>query len=816
MPKPSDYIRAQLDISSILPQTPNTEFEELLYFNKSNNIQTPSDYYIVPRQANLTDVVVSSNPPLNQLDSSANVEFEKMQVYLTESKDMTTQDLTPEKLILPTQSNGVICSVVDPLFQYAYFGSPAFPTSGVTKVNLNTLEAIQTIQVSLYDERVALIDPVGQFAYFAGFDSTSFKGRIVKVNLDTFEEQASLNLDPSQEQVLTCGVMNPSGQFAYFGTSSNPSRIVKIDLVTFTRSDALVLAESSLFAAVVDRMGTFAYFSAAGDKLVKMNLATFTIVATLTLQPNETFRTMSIDPFGTFLYGGNTAISVPIVTKVNLTTFSRVGSISLPSGGTYCSAVDSLGQFAYFGTGNIGGSNIGTIYKIQLSTFTLVNTLATTSSNLVTVVSRPDVDLIFGTFTRPATLRRLALSTFTETQTTLLLGTYNICGGVIDNEGNFGYFISQDFSSSLVRFSTVTKVNLRTFSFVEIVQATAPGIFTCCTRDPAGQFLYAGTIPFIGEPSRVIKFSLNPLSEIANITFPLNTYTSVAITDPLGQYAYFGTTSSPSSPATIYKVDLASFTFAGTLTLNSGENDVRSVVIDSLGQYAYFGTNTTPGRVVKIDLQTFTRVGAITLNSGENLLFTATIDTQDRYAYFGTSTSPGKVVRIDLLNFVQFGTITLNSGENFLVSSALEPSEQFMYFGTATNPGKVVKINVQSFSRVGATTLEVGDNECKVILMNPVTSEMHVGTYTNPGRVVRLSTIDNILISGLSQPGFTPGNLENTTTVVDIDNKSQQLKQTQNNRVQGNYYLALYVKGKTGALLNPNPCTIQTLIKLFG
>jgi hypothetical protein len=71
-----------------------------------------------------------------------------------------------------------------------------------------------------------------------------------------------------------------------------------------------------------------------------------------------------------------------------------------------------------------------------------------------------------------------------------------------------------------------------------------------------------------------------------------------------------------------------------------------SVVIDTGKRFAYFGTFTTPGIVVKINLATFTRVGAITLKTGENVLTSAVIDPGRGLAYFGTNTSPGRVVRV--------------------------------------------------------------------------------------------------------------------------------------------------------------------------
>ncbi len=55
-----------------------------------------------------------------------------------------------------------------------------------------------------------------------------------------------------------------------------------------------------------------------------------------------------------------------------------------------------------------------------------------------------------------------------------------------------------------------------------------------------------------------------------------------------------------------------------------------------------------PGRIVKIDVATFTRVGALTLEPGDDLPRSAVIDPAGTFAYFGTGpfTPPARVVKI--------------------------------------------------------------------------------------------------------------------------------------------------------------------------
>ncbi len=50
-------------------------------------------------------------------------------------------------------------------------------------------------------------------------------------------------------------------------------------------------------------------------------------------------------------------------------------------------------------------------------------------------------------------------------------------------------------------------------------------------------------------------------------------------------------------------------TRVGAITLDSGENNLRSAVIDTAGGFAYFGTNTSPSIVVKIGITQIQAVG---------------------------------------------------------------------------------------------------------------------------------------------------------------------------------------------------------------
>jgi len=219
-----------------------------------------------------------------------------------------------------------------------------------------------------------------------------------------------------------------------------------------------------------------------------------------------------------------------------------------------------------------------------------------------------------------------------------------------------------------------------------------------------------------------------------------------AVIDVSGGFAYFGT---DTSPGRVVKVRLSDFTRVGALTLNTGENDLWSAVIDVSGGFAYFGTDTDPGRVVKVRLSDFSRVGALTLNAGyEEYLRSAVIDAGNGFAYFGTLTNI--VVKVRLSDFTRVGALTLNAGEGSLCSAVIDAGNGFAYFGTYASPGRVVKVRLSDFSRVGALTLNAGEEYLRSAVIDAGNGFAYFGTYLSPGRVVKVRLSDFSRVGALT------------------------------------------------------------------
>jgi len=124
--------------------------------------------------------------------------------------------------------------------------------------------------------------------------------------------------------------------------------------------------------------------------------------------------------------------------------------------------------------------------------------------------------------------------------------------GAMDPSGQFAYVAA--FNGTEVQ-----KVNLRTGSVVATLTLPAGQNPDAIVVDPGGQFLY------IVENNQLVKVQLPSFSQVAVLSAPLSPDGfAKAVIDPTGHYLYVEGTSSSSYNALITKVDLTSFSVAGT------------------------------------------------------------------------------------------------------------------------------------------------------------------------------------------------------------------------------------------------------------
>ncbi len=280
-----------------------------------------------------------------------------------------------------------------------------------------------------------------------------------------------------------------------------------------------------------------------------------------------------------------------------------------------------------------------------------------------------------------------------------------------DRSGDYGVDATATVALQTLSAHKGVHLDINTFSFAGRLQTPDDTVaHGSAVIDPAGDFAY------FGGNSQIYKVDMRTLQLVGTLPHTGSIF-QTAVIDPAGTYAYFG---NDNAPGQVVKVDLSTFQIAGVLTLLhdappavTGEDNLTSAVIDPAGRYAYFGTTDslsdttrTAGRVVKVDLASFTRVGAVTLAPGETWLQSAVMDPLGRYAYFGAAgvgSTAGSIVRIDLATFQRAGAVGLDGAEeNRPTSAVIDRQGAYAYFSTlgGTSAARIVKIDLDTLLRV--------------------------------------------------------------------------------------------------------------------
>ena len=233
---------------------------------------------------------------------------------------------------------------------------------------------------SLPDDKglyAAVIDPTNGYAYFFGnyLSKVDITGNLpVPVGTNIVTGQASeAAIDPGAGYAYLPRFGGTLYRFALGAGTNSPSAAGSLALPT-TGNSSMVIDDSDPNPA-----NHYGYVSCAGTPatVVKVALATFTVVATLTLNAGEnSFAWGQIDKQNGYAYFASyvvyTAPAIPQILKIKLTPGAsapiRLGVVNL--GATpvplWTSSIDTLHGYAYYATDN-GTTNIPeTVFKVRL------------------------------------------------------------------------------------------------------------------------------------------------------------------------------------------------------------------------------------------------------------------------------------------------------------------------------------------------------------------------------------------------------------------------------------------------------------------
>jgi hypothetical protein len=286
------------------------------------------------------------------------------------------------KLILKSGENSLYTGVIDPAKGYAYFGTSASVHPGyIVKVALNAGNAAPTEVASLPiptgQEGIicSVIDTVHGYAYFGNANNPA---QILKVALGTGAAAprlvGTLKLNSGESALLGAAIDVTNG-YAYFGSADNPGVVVKVALgqgdALPTRVGAVRLPEAAgrIRRVLIDEAKGYVY-AVAGDNMPSAMFAKIavgagnaapTLVGVTTFPAGEDhFNFASLDPatgyayLGTYDPCGKCDSTTPgKIVKVRLNAGNaaptRIGSITVPPKYLTSGAIDPNTHAIYIG-----------------------------------------------------------------------------------------------------------------------------------------------------------------------------------------------------------------------------------------------------------------------------------------------------------------------------------------------------------------------------------------------------------------------------------------------------------------------------------
>ena len=236
---------------------------------------------------------------------------------------------------------------------------------------------------------------------------------------------------------------DPVNGFLYAICQVVPGRIVKIDVATFSVVATLALSVAGFgpFAAAIDVDNGFLYvpIDSSPCRIFKIDLATFTEVTSLVLAANHNKGRACILPPGSgFLYVACYA-TPGIVEKINLATFTSAGSVTFNAGeGPLWGFSYDKSRYLYAASYSVGAEDI---VKVDTTTMTRIGAVITPAAEANCVNNARYTYRDYAYFTDlvgPGEITKLRLSDFTlEAPLVFAVGNNSPRGGFVTQQTGF-------------------------------------------------------------------------------------------------------------------------------------------------------------------------------------------------------------------------------------------------------------------------------------------------------------------------------------------------------------------------------------------
>ena len=363
--------------------------------------------------------------------------------------------------------------------------------------------------------------------------------------------------------------------------------------------------------------------------------------------------------FGTFTSPG-------YVVKVDLSNQTRVGYILLEQGEDNLSSSVIYGDCAYFGT------MTGYVVKVNLTTFTRVESIDSTLTNLQTVIVYNNF-AIFGGYER---IVKINLEPFSFVKTRVVSLYWQLTESVLYD--NFGYFACINY---------IYKYNLDTLILNDTlflgIQYPNLAYFDYVTLKENIAYFGTNNPVYTIVPIDLITFTSNKTnSRGASSQY----YCATTIGNYLvfgGYYSSFYDSSNTTAPTN--NIIMSTSSISGSM--------VQTVV--TYNNTLFYGINSSPGAISAVN-QSNLLVKTISLDTLNAYLGASAFYKGYAYYIAGTTDFPNKLLKIDLSTFQLVNTIQLQYTEMSIPSMYIYEGSLYLtnYYDTTS-----IEIDLDIFAR---------------------------------------------------------------------------------------------------------------------
>jgi subtilisin family serine protease len=309
------------------------------------------------------------------------------------------------------------------------------------------------------------------------------------------------------------------GGYLYAGGWDIPGKLAKIDMATFNVVANLTLpaGEDKVNSLLIVGNYLYAGLATSPGEIVKVDLANFTEVATLDLDSCNVLALVADDHY---IYA-SLSQSPGMIQRVDLVSFTIAGTLNFELDENFAQALAISDGYLYAGTWNVWGTDYCRILKINLTNFRVDAKLNLQHNEIYPVqLAAANGSLYAGLrgVTLPAEIVRIDFATFTEVNAVSLstderqLSSFVVCGGNI-------YAGLATNPGKLVELTLSPLVKVATFSL-------KPGenqvVGVAATNKSVYAGLYTGLAPgkIVETTLTMPTHTLNVLSAVGGTTDP--------------------------------------------------------------------------------------------------------------------------------------------------------------------------------------------------------------------------------------------------------------------------------------------------------